>query len=223
MKWFVRNDEINLWIKSLLTLTVSLLWARSARSASYVCRWWDTTVGTDPGLSTLLYRGVVPKAVHMRIWASSVKQSGLKCFSHTSLSLPNLKVLTLCPVPQKCSHRCAISLFSGFLPSGIWKNDSPFPFPGFPLSLRQSWTWHSGMTALVPLCHTSEPQYSHELFTVIQRNPIPFRLLHSPSLLASGLSVGHEKWPAVGWYHPIVIGWSILTRVAMYCGPNLHV
>ena len=49
------------------------------------------------------------------------------------------------------------------------------------------------------------------------------RLLHSPSLPASGLSVGHEKWPPVGLYHPIVIGWSILTCVAMYCGPNLSV
>ena len=34
------------------------------------------------------------------------------------------------------------------------------------------------------------------------------RLLQSPSLVAIGLSVGHETWPPVGWHHPFVIGLS---------------
>ena len=38
--------------------------------------------------------------------------------------------------------------------------------------------------------------------------PSDHRLLHSPSLVAVGLSVGYETWPPIGWHHPIVIGWS---------------
>ena len=35
------------------------------------------------------------------------------------------------------------------------------------------------------------------------------RLLHSPSLVAIGLSVGYdETWPPIGWNLPFVIGWS---------------
>ena len=34
------------------------------------------------------------------------------------------------------------------------------------------------------------------------------RLLHSPSLVAIGLSVGYETWPPIGWHLPFVIGWS---------------
>ena len=34
------------------------------------------------------------------------------------------------------------------------------------------------------------------------------RLLHSPSLVAVGLSSGCETWPPIGWHHPFVIGWS---------------
>ena len=34
------------------------------------------------------------------------------------------------------------------------------------------------------------------------------RLLHSPSLVAIGLSVGYETWPPIGWHHAFVIGWS---------------
>ena len=34
------------------------------------------------------------------------------------------------------------------------------------------------------------------------------RLLHSPNLVAIGLSVGYETWPPIGWHHPFVIGWS---------------
>ena len=34
------------------------------------------------------------------------------------------------------------------------------------------------------------------------------RLLHSPILVAIGLSVGQETWPPVRWHHPFVIGLS---------------
>ena len=34
------------------------------------------------------------------------------------------------------------------------------------------------------------------------------RLLHSPSLVAIGLSVGYETRPPIGLQHPFVIGWS---------------
>ena len=34
------------------------------------------------------------------------------------------------------------------------------------------------------------------------------RLIHSPSLVAVGLSVGYETWPPIGWHHDFVIGWS---------------
>ena len=33
------------------------------------------------------------------------------------------------------------------------------------------------------------------------------RLIHSPSLVAVGLSVGYEIWPLIGCYHTFVIGW----------------
>ena len=33
--------------------------------------------------------------------------------------------------------------------------------------------------------------------------------LHSPSLVAIGLSVGYETWPPIGWHHPFVIGLNI--------------
>ena len=34
--------------------------------------------------------------------------------------------------------------------------------------------------------------------------PANSRLIHSPSLVALGLSVGYEKWPLIGWHH-----WSL--------------
>ena len=41
--------------------------------------------------------------------------------------------------------------------------------------------------------------------------PVPWhdRLLHSPRLVAVGLSVGYEIWPHIGWYADSVISWSI--------------
>ena len=40
-------------------------------------------------------------------------------------------------------------------------------------------------------------------------NPLSWpRLLHSPSLVAVGLSVGYAPWPPIGWHHSFVIGWS---------------
>ena len=45
-------------------------------------------------------------------------------------------------------------------------------------------------------CHCFEQQH------------VPVRLLHSPSLVAIGLSVRYETWPLTGWYHTFVIGWS---------------
>ena len=38
--------------------------------------------------------------------------------------------------------------------------------------------------------------------------PSGHRLLHSPSLVAVGLSVGYWTWPPIGWHHSFVIGWS---------------
>ena len=35
-----------------------------------------------------------------------------------------------------------------------------------------------------------------------------YRLLHSPSLVAIGLSVRYETWPPIGRHHPFVIDWS---------------
>ena len=46
------------------------------------------------------------------------------------------------------------------------------------------------------------------------------RLLHSPSLVAIGLSVEKETWPPIGWHHPSVIGWSKY-RLGLPCAP-LH-
>ena len=44
-----------------------------------------------------------------------------------------------------------------------------------------------------------------------EERPAPlalFRLLHSSSLVAVGLSVGCETWPPIYWHHPFVIGCS---------------
>ena len=38
--------------------------------------------------------------------------------------------------------------------------------------------------------------------------PSGHRLLHSPSLVAVGLSVGYWTWPPIGWHHSFLIGWS---------------
>ena len=35
----------------------------------------------------------------------------------------------------------------------------------------------------------------------------PVRLLHNPSQVSRTV-VGYETWPAIGWHHPFVIGWS---------------
>ena len=42
------------------------------------------------------------------------------------------------------------------------------------------------------------------------------RLLHSPSLVAIGLSMGYETWPQIVWHHPFLIGWSKFNRLG-YC------
>ena len=34
------------------------------------------------------------------------------------------------------------------------------------------------------------------------------RLLHNPNLVATGLSVGYETWPPIGWHCPFGIGWT---------------
>ena len=38
--------------------------------------------------------------------------------------------------------------------------------------------------------------------------PSGHRLLHSPSLVAVGLSLGYKTWPQIGWHHSFVIGLS---------------
>ena len=62
---------------------------------------------------------------------------------------------------------------------------------------------------------------SFELITILSLQPVGsrrreerpapldrFRLLHNPSLVAVGLSVGRETRPLIGWHHPFAIGWS---------------
>ena len=47
------------------------------------------------------------------------------------------------------------------------------------------------------------------LFTVcLKKTPSRNRLLHSPSLVVIGLSVGYETQLPIGWHHPFVVGWS---------------
>ena len=50
------------------------------------------------------------------------------------------------------------------------------------------------------------------LFCLQSVSPFPggqlCRLLHSPSLVALGLSVGYETWLPIGWHHTFVINWS---------------
>ena len=46
-------------------------------------------------------------------------------------------------------------------------------------------------------------------------------LLHSPSLVAIGLTVGFDTWPPIGWHHPLVIDWfiySLVSSVALHYG-----
>ena len=40
-------------------------------------------------------------------------------------------------------------------------------------------------------------------------NCITCRLLHSPSLVAIGLSVDYKTWLPIGWHNPVVLGWLI--------------
>ena len=44
------------------------------------------------------------------------------------------------------------------------------------------------------------------------------KLLHSPSLVSVGLSVGYEAWPLFGWHHSFVIGSSKLPRSQLIVG-----
>ena len=44
---------------------------------------------------------------------------------------------------------------------------------------------------------------------ILGRISVTSRLLHSPSLVKVGLSVGyHMTWPPIGWHHHFVIDWS---------------
>ena len=50
--------------------------------------------------------------------------------------------------------------------------------------------------------------------------PVTTRLLHSHNLAATGLSLGYETWPSIGWHWVFVIGWSKyrLSRVSCIVG-----
>ena len=41
---------------------------------------------------------------------------------------------------------------------------------------------------------------------LLGRCAVTARLLHSPSLVATGLSVGYETWPPIGWHRAFMIG-----------------
>ena len=51
-------------------------------------------------------------------------------------------------------------------------------------------------------------QTSAKPLPTLKRTPQIIRLIHSPSWVAIGLSVGYETRPPIGWHHPFVIGWS---------------
>lgn len=85
----------------MLTFFSSRCLCLDSRIASYFWRWWLTTVGTEPGFRTFVNLGVFPNAKVMRMWGLSVKQSGVKWFSQTTLPFPNLNVFTVYPEKKR--------------------------------------------------------------------------------------------------------------------------
>ena len=68
------------------------------------------------------------------------------------------------------------------------------------------------------LCRSAGSCRGHRESTLLYHNHM--RLLHSPSLVAIGLSVGYETRPPIGWHHAFMIGWS-KDRLRLPCDP-LH-
>ena len=56
------------------------------------------------------------------------------------------------------------------------------------------------MSIFLSTCNSSS-------YTVPIAEPITIRLLHRPSLVATGLSVGYETWPPIGWNNAFMIVW----------------
>ena len=94
----------------------------------------------------------------------------------------------------------------------------PF-FKGHWQSLAQPFQWIGFL--LLKLCRCKET-VKQSTFHHTHQVAHGYRLLHSPSLVSIGLSVGYETWPAIGWYHAFVIGWSKyrlgLPSVPLYYG-----
>ena len=54
-------------------------------------------------------------------------------------------------------------------------------------------------------CLYSYQHVSHQVISIVET--ITIRLLHSPRLVATGLSVGYETWPPIGWNNAFMIVW----------------
>ena len=79
--------------------------------------------------------------------------------------------------------------------------------------IRNDESWHDLYHVSV-WCDVPEMDWNQEMYVAMAR------LLHSPSLVALGLSVVYETWPPIVWNHPFVIGWikykSKLSHAALY-------
>ena len=83
------------------------------------------------------------------------------------------------------------------------------------ISLKFDGVMHSTMKEIIVIKKCPSSASFHVLWCWVARwedcctlNALCTRLLHSPSLVAIGLSVGYETWPLIGRHHPFVIGWS---------------
>ena len=76
---------------------------------------------------------------------------------------------------------------------------------GYWQSLAQPFRWVSFL--LLKLCNCKET-VKQSTFHHTHQVAHGYRLLYSPSLVAPGLSMGYKTWPAIGWHHTFVIGWS---------------
>ena len=72
--------------------------------------------------------------------------------------------------------------------------------PIWPTMLDQCWT-NGCQIGLV--LYQGRP---NETYYMVLTRGLEIRLLHTPGLVATGLSVGCETWPPTGWNHPFGIG-----------------
>ena len=65
------------------------------------------------------------------------------------------------------------------------------------------------LRSILCICFVLYKNWKYSITPLMTGPPGCPRLLHSPSLVVIGLSLGYETWPPIRWYPPFVIDWSM--------------